>query len=166
MEGTSGRTPDPACLRHLTRGKSGLIKHPNVERASTRLEGTIVVGEDVRFKGTLDGCDTLIVKGRVQTSFKAHSLQVLEGGRCVGTVETETAEIAGTFDGVLAVQECLKVRSTGRLTGTIHYARISIEEGGEISGDMQVGGCLPPPLRWQKPIPPHLQLGRPYGGRR
>ena len=154
MKGTCGGTPEAAFLRHLTRGKSGpAIKHGNVGRASTHAETTLIVGEGVRVKGTLDGCDTLIVKGLVETSFKARSLQVLEGGGFVGTVEAENAEIAGTFDGVLAVQGCLKVRSTGHLTGTIHYARMSIEEGGEISGDVQVGGCLPPPLQWQKSKP-------------
>jgi len=130
-------------------------------RAGTHAETTLIVGEGVRVKGTLGGCDTLIVRGLVETSFKARSLQVLEGGGCVGTVEAENAEIAGTFDGVLAVQGCLKVRSTGRLTGTIHYARISIEEGGEISGGIQVGGGLPPPLRWPESKPRSAVLSEP-----
>ncbi len=162
MEGTYGWMPDPTCLRHVTRGKPDLaIEHGNVGRAGTHAETTLIVGEGVRCKGTLGGCDTLIVRGLVETSFKARSLQDLEGGGCVGTVEAENAEIAGTFDGVLAVHGCLKVRSTGRLTGTIHYARISIEEGGEISGDIQVGGGLPPPLRWQESKPRSAVLSEP-----
>ena len=81
MEGTYGGAPDAACLRHLTRGKPGLaIKHGNVGRTNTHAETTLIVGEGVRVKGTLDGCDTLIVRGLVETSFKARSLQVLGGG--------------------------------------------------------------------------------------
>ena len=81
MEGTYGGAPDAACLRHLTRGKPGLaIKHGNVGRTNTHAETTLIVGEGVRVKGTLDGCDTLIVGGLVETSFKARSLQVLGGG--------------------------------------------------------------------------------------
>ncbi len=89
MEGTYGGTPDAACLRHLTRGKPGLaIKHGNVGRTNTHAETTLIGGEGVRVKGPLDGCDTLIVRGLVETSFKARSLQVLESG---GSARTSLA---------------------------------------------------------------------------
>ncbi len=128
---------------------------------STQAKGTLIVGEGVRVSGTLDGCDTLIVQGLVRSSFKAQSLLVLEGGVCAGTVETENADIAGIFDGELAVQDRLKVRSKGRLRGTFHYARISLEEGAEISGNMEVGGNLPPPLQWQKAKPRSPEYNEP-----
>ncbi len=137
------------------------VKKPNKDRISTQDKGTLIVGDFVRVAGTLDGCDTLIVQGLVRSSFKAQSLLVLEGGVCAGTVETENADIAGIFDGELAVQGYLKVRSKGRLRGTFHYARISMEEGAEISGNMQVGGCLPPPLQWQKAKPRSLEFNEP-----
>jgi cytoskeletal protein CcmA (bactofilin family) len=126
------------------------ITQPNRELTNSLARGTLIVGESVRVKGTIDGCDTLIVQGLIQSSFKTQSLLVLEGGEFVGTVEAENVDIAGIFDGELAVQGCLKVRPTGRLSGTFHYARISIDEGAEISGYLQVGGCLPPPLQWKK----------------
>ena len=137
------------------------VKQPNQVRISTQAKGTLIVGEGVRVTGTLDGCDTLIVQGLVRSSFKAQSLLVLEGGVCAGTVETENADIAGIFDGELAVQDRLKVRSKGRLRGTFHYARISIEEGAEISGNMEVGGNLPPPLQWQKSKPGSPEYNEP-----
>ena len=101
------------------------------------------------------------MQGLVRSSFKAQSLLVLEGGVCAGTVETENADIAGIFDGELAVQDRLKVRSKGRLRGTFHYARISLEEGAEISGNMEVGGNLPPPLQWQKTKPRSPEFNEP-----
>jgi cytoskeletal protein CcmA (bactofilin family) len=154
MNGAPQKAPDPGCLRHLYKARPGLLAtHPDGERASPQPEGTLIVGEGIHLKGTLEGCDTLIVQGQVRASFKARSLVVAKGGLCVGDVEAENAEIAGIFDGMLAVRECLKVRSTGHVAGTIHYGRISMEEGGEISGYTQVGGCLPPPLRWQKSKP-------------
>ena len=126
------------------------IKKPSQELTNTLANGTLIVGKGVRFKGTLDGCDTVIVQGLIRSTFKTQSLLVLEGGECAGTVETENADVAGKFDGELAVRDRLKVRSKGRLSGTFHYARISIDEGAEISGYMEVGGCLPPPMKWQK----------------
>lgn len=52
--------------------------------------------------------------------------------------EIEHAEIAGTFEGTLTVRQKLWIRSTGKVTGTVRYGKIEIEEGGQIAGEVQV----------------------------
>ena len=45
----------------------------------------------------------------------------------------------GVFDGNLTVRQKLVIYSTGKVTGKIRYGKIVIEEGGQLSGDIQVG---------------------------
>ena len=53
-----------------------------------------------------------------------------------GNATVETAEINGTFDGDLSVENRLFIRSKGRVTGTIRYGELEIERGGHISGTL------------------------------
>ena len=46
------------------------------------------------------------------------------------------AEIRGRFDGELTVRKQLVIRATGHVSGKIRYGKLSIEEGGELSGDV------------------------------
>ena len=53
-----------------------------------------------------------------------------------GTVGIDLAEIHGRFEGELTARKQLVIRSTGRVSGKIRYGKITIEEGGELSGDV------------------------------
>ena len=57
------------------------------------------------------------------------------------------AEIRGEFDGNLTVRQKLVIYSTGKVTGTIRYGKLVIEEGGQLAGEILFGtvGTLPKP---------------------
>ena len=63
-------------------------------------------------------------------------LQIAEIGEFVGKAAVETAEIRGRFDGELIVRKHLVICATGHVSGKIRYGKLSIEEGGELSGDI------------------------------
>ncbi len=71
-------------------------------------------------------------------SAKSRLVQVAKGGAFEGDVEVETAEISGKFEGTLTVSKYLNISSSGRIVGTIRYAELHIDAGGQISGDIQV----------------------------
>ncbi len=98
----------------------------------------LIVGPDVKLKGAeiLD-CDTLVVEGRVEATMDSHIIRIAEQGSFCGTVGIDTAEIHGQFDGELTARGQLIIHSTGRVSGKIRYGKIMIEEGGQISGDIQ-----------------------------
>ena len=48
-------------------------------------------------------------------------------------------EIRGQFDGNLTVRQKLVIYSTGKVTGRIRYGKVVIEEGGQLSGEVEVG---------------------------
>lgn len=98
----------------------------------------LIVGPDVKLKGAeiLD-CDTLVVEGRVEATMDSRVLRIAEKGAYKGTVGIDIAEIHGHFEGELTAREQLLIHATGRVSGKIRYGSILIEEGGEISGDVQ-----------------------------
>lgn len=63
-------------------------------------------------------------------------IQIAESGVFVGKVGIELAEIRGHFDGELTAHKRLVIHTSGRVSGKIRYGTISIEEGGEMSGDI------------------------------
>ncbi|GAB1458819.1 MAG: polymer-forming cytoskeletal protein [Thauera sp.] len=106
--------------------------------ASAVGESRLIVGPEVKLKGAeiLD-CDTLVVEGRVEATMDSRVLRIAEKGAFKGTVGIDIAEIHGHFEGELTARKQLLIHATGRVSGKIRYGKILIEEGGELSGDVQ-----------------------------
>lgn len=111
---------------------------------------TLVVGRGISLQGTVQDAERLVVEGTVEASMiHAAELSIAPGGVFKGEIEVEDAEIAGTIDGTLTVRGSLVVRSTGRVLGTARCRRLQVEEGGQISGRMEMitEGAAPEPPR-------------------
>jgi len=99
----------------------------------------LIVGREIVLSGQITSCERLVVEGRVEASLSdSKVVEIAESGVFKGMAEIEHAEIAGTFEGTLTVRQKLWIRSTGKVTGTVRYGKIEIEEGGQIAGDVQV----------------------------
>ncbi|MCX7143375.1 MAG: polymer-forming cytoskeletal protein [Proteobacteria bacterium] len=97
----------------------------------------LTVGPDIKLKGAeITDCDTLVVEGRVEASMNSRVIQIAESGVFVGKVGIEVAEIRGRFEGELTAHKRLVIHASGRVSGTIRYGTLSIEEGGELTGDI------------------------------
>jgi len=108
-------------------------------KADERKEARLVVGPDIKMKGVeVADCDTLQVEGRIEATLDARLLQISEHGVFAGTVAVDVAEIHGRLEGELTVRKQLILHATGKVTGKIRYARIKVEEGAELSGDIGV----------------------------
>ena len=101
-------------------------------------ESRLIVGPEVKLKGAeiLD-CDTLVVEGRVEATMDSRVLRIAEKGAFKGTVGIDIAEIHGHFEGERTARKQLLIHAGGRVSGKIRYGKILIEEGGELSGDVQ-----------------------------
>jgi cytoskeletal protein CcmA (bactofilin family) len=83
-------------------------------------------------------CDTLVVEGRVEATLDSRVLEIAEHGVFQGTIAVDQAEIRGRFEGEITVRKMLVIQGTGKVSGKIRYARIKVEEGAELSGDLAV----------------------------
>ena len=136
------RTPDPAPARGLMPPAPVPAAHEPAkpaEKSEPKKEARLVVGPDIKMKGVeVSDCDTLQVEGRIEATLDARVLEITEKGVFSGTVAVDNAEIHGRLEGELTVRKQLVVHSTGRVSGKVRYARIKVEEGAEISGEMGV----------------------------
>jgi cytoskeletal protein CcmA (bactofilin family) len=112
---------------------------PGDVKTDERKEAKLIVGPDIKMKGVeVSDCDTLVVEGRIEATLDSRVLEIAEKGIFSGTVAVDSAEIRGRLEGELTVRKQLVVHATGRITGKIRYARIKVEEGAELSGEISV----------------------------
>jgi cytoskeletal protein CcmA (bactofilin family) len=100
---------------------------------------TLVVGRGISVQGTVQDAERLVVEGTVEASMiHATELAISPGGVFKGEIEVEDAEIAGTIDGTLTARGNLVIRATGRVLGTARCRRLQVEDGGQITGHMEM----------------------------
>jgi cytoskeletal protein CcmA (bactofilin family) len=146
------RRPDPAPARGLMPPSAPQPAHTeppaaphraevprSADKSEEHKEAKLVVGPDIKMKGVeITDCDTLEVEGRIEATLDSRVLMIAEKGVFSGTVAVDSAEIHGRLEGEITVRKQLVVHSTGRLSGKIRYARIKVEEGAELSGEISV----------------------------
>jgi len=108
--------------------------------ASKEGESKLTVGPNIKLKGVeITDCDTLVVEGSVEATMDSRVIQISERGAFKGSADIDVAEIRGVFDGNLTVREKLVIYSTGKVTGKVRYGKVVIEEGGQLSGEIEAG---------------------------
>lgn len=101
---------------------------------------TLVVGRGISVQGTVQDAERLVVEGTVEAVMinGLHELAIAPGGVFKGEVEVNEAEVAGTIDGTLTARNALIIRSTGRVLGTARCRRLQVEDGGQITGRIEM----------------------------
>ncbi|EQB33450.1 bactofilin family protein [Sphingobium ummariense] len=92
-----------------------------------------LIGGDVTITGNVAASVDLHIDGSVDGDIACAALVQGPDSRIAGHVTARTARLAGTVEGSITAEE-LVVESTARITGDVHYERISIEPGGRIDG--------------------------------
>lgn len=111
---------------------------PGMREATERR--TLVVGRGISVQGTVQDAERLVVEGTVEAAMinGLIELSIAPGGVFKGEVEVDDAEIAGTIDGTLTARGTLVVRNTGRVLGTARCRRLQVEDGGQITGRIEM----------------------------
>jgi cytoskeletal protein CcmA (bactofilin family) len=131
--GTPGRSDTP--IPSYVAEPSAPAASSATTTAAPQSGSKLIVGPDIKLKGVeITDCDTLVVEGRVEASMDSRVIQIAEHGVYSGTVGIDVAEIHGRFEGELTARKQLIIHATGRVSGTIRYGKLTIEDGGEISG--------------------------------
>ena len=113
---------------------------PAAPSASESSGSKLTVGPNIKLKGVeITDCDTLVVEGTVEATMDSRVIQISENGAFKGSAEIDIAEIHGEFSGTLTVRQKLVIYSTGKVTGKIRYGKLVVEEGGQLSGETEMG---------------------------
>jgi cytoskeletal protein CcmA (bactofilin family) len=120
-------------------GAAAVTTGGGTSRAEEGERRTLVVGKGISLQGTVSDAERLVVEGTVESQMiQAAELLITHAGVFKGEVQIEDAEIAGTFDGTLTATGNLVIRATGKVMGVARCRRLQVEEGGQISGRMEM----------------------------
>jgi cytoskeletal protein CcmA (bactofilin family) len=103
----------------------------NQIKSGTYIEGIVKAAGDIRIDGTL--------KGNLQTEGK---LVIGASGQIDGEVTCQNAEVHGSVNGKITVNELLSLKSSCKLLGDIVVGRLTIEPGAQFSGSCVMGNVV------------------------
>lgn len=99
----------------------------------------LIVGQGIHIQGTFNDIETLIIEGTIETSvIKLKKLIIQQSGIFRGAVEAQDVEITGLLEGDITVQGNLTVTVTGRLIGKAKCRRLKVDDGGQITGQVEM----------------------------
>jgi cytoskeletal protein CcmA (bactofilin family) len=112
----------------------------SVSSSSGDSPSRLTVGPHIKLKGVeITDCDTLVVEGSVEATMDSRVMQIAEGGSFTGSAEIDIAEIRGDFNGNLTVRQKLTLHASAKVKGKIRYGRLIMEEGAQLSGEIEFG---------------------------
>lgn len=97
----------------------------------TSIEGDVKSDGDFRVDGRM--------KGRISISGK---LVIGENGNVEGEVECGSANISGSFEGTLKVEELLNLEANAQVKGDVFTTRLSVVPGADFSGSCSMGAVV------------------------
>lgn len=144
LRGTSNPSKPDATANSQTlsaaKTNNGLNNETSSSNQTPEGGSRLIVGPNIKLKGVeITDCDTLVVEGTVEATMDSRVIQIAATGAFKGSADIDIAEIHGQFDGNLNVRQKLVIYAQGKVTGTIRYGKVVIEEGGQLSGDVQFG---------------------------
>lgn len=118
--------------------------------------GCLTVGEGVTLNGIFNVPDSASISGNIEGEITAREL-ILTGTAVIrGKVTADIIDLRGEIYDTLVARKSLFIRSTGKVVGTVQYAEIEIEKGGELQGTMQKIELPPAPTASPAFTPPGL----------
>ena len=100
-----------------------------------------IIGPGMKVVGDCSSDGTIRVEGQVEGSVKAaKSVVIGKEGVVVGDVVTQDAIVAGRIDGSVSADSRVELQATCRIQGDIRSRRIKLDEGGQVDGQLHMGG--------------------------
>lgn len=118
-----------------------------------------IVGPGMKIVGDCSSDGTIRVEGQVEGSVKAaKSVVIGKDGVVLGDVVTQDAIVAGRVNGSVSAESRVELQATCRVQGDIRSRRIKLDEGGQVDGQLHMGGRasekpVEAPRSGEKPAP-------------
>jgi cytoskeletal protein CcmA (bactofilin family) len=108
-------------------------------RAEAGEKRVLQLGKGISIQGSVTEAERIIIEGTMESQLlQCQELAISHSGVFKGEVQVEDADIAGVFDGTLTATGSLIIRATGRVLGVARARRLSVEDGGQLTGRMEM----------------------------
>ncbi len=98
--------------------------------------GFSVLGSDVVITGNITATADLHIDGRIEGDVACGALVQGSESIVIGGVTAESARIAGTIEGKVAVRQ-LQIESSARISGDVEYEAVTIASGARVEGNLR-----------------------------
>ncbi len=99
-----------------------------------------LIGAHTDFQGELHVKGTLRVDGQVDGRLNAEWVILSETAVVKGEVTAKKIMVGGTVEGNLRAEEVVEIKAKGRVLGDIFTNKLSVMEGGEFNGKVEMNG--------------------------
>jgi len=108
-------------------------------RAEAGEKRVLQLGKGISIQGSVTEAERIVIEGTMESQLlQCQELAISHSGVFKGGVHVEDADIAGVFDGTLTATGNLIIRATGRVLGVARSRRLSVEDGGQLTGRMEM----------------------------
>jgi cytoskeletal protein CcmA (bactofilin family) len=108
-------------------------------RAEAGEQRVLQLGKGISIQGSVTEAERIVIEGTMESQLlQCQELAISHSGVFKGEVQVEDADIAGVFDGTLTATGSLIIRATGRVLGVARSRRLSVEDGGQLTGRMEM----------------------------
>ena len=131
--------PGTLCVPCKTYQAHGEHRMSNPYNSAT--ERASILGPTLYFKGDLTAEEDLLIQGRVEGSI-THTQRLTVGpqGTVKANIKAQLIIVEGTVDGDLQAEKSVFVKETAKVCGNIFAPTVSITEGANFSGSIDMDG--------------------------
>jgi len=97
-----------------------------------------LIGANTDFQGELNVKGTLRVDGQVDGRLNAECVILSETAVVKGEITAKKIIVGGKVEGNLRAQEILEIRAKGKVLGDIFTNKLSVMQGGEFNGKIEM----------------------------
>jgi cytoskeletal protein CcmA (bactofilin family) len=113
---------------------------PPVSSKSTARDDLSVIGKTLFVKGEVEAAEDMLVEGRVEGVIRHTANQLIIGvsGVVNADIDAKNLVIEGTVEGNIVGAESVVIRDSADVRGNVYTARISIADGAQFSGTVDM----------------------------
>ncbi len=107
----------------------------------TAKDRTSILGPTIQFKGELSAEEDLVIHGRIEGSI-VHKQRLTIGreGTVHASIDAQSVVIDGAVEGNVRAEKSVAVRETARVTGNISAPGVTILQGAQFNGNVDMSG--------------------------
>ena len=96
----------------------------------------LYIPDGVTFVGTINAPGTASINGSVTGEITSNILDIGPQGHVEGKVKATRIDVYGVLMDDVVCKGLLQIRKTGKVSGSLTYADLDIERGGQFEGEM------------------------------
>ncbi|MCK0130567.1 polymer-forming cytoskeletal protein [Flavobacteriaceae bacterium F08102] len=102
-----------------------------------------IIGKNTALVGDIKSEGDFRIDGKVEGNIKTRGRVIIgREGKVDGTIECTHADIEGTFNGKLHVDDLLSLKATASITGEVVLGKLSVEPGANFNASCNMKGSV------------------------